>query len=166
MSALNEQTKPLARSEGLVVQELSNEVLVYDLERDKAHCLNQTAALVWKHCDGKNSVSEIAQILAKESGLPVEQEVVWLALDQLGKAQLLPDKVTKMPDNLRNSRRALLKKIGLATAIALPAVTSILAPAAYAQASCVGIGAGCLPPPSPPATTCCPGLTCTAGVCK
>src|SRR6266571_4556339 len=36
---------PLARKEGLVVKEVSGEVLLYDLDRDKAHCLNQTAAL-------------------------------------------------------------------------------------------------------------------------
>ncbi len=39
---------PHGRKDGLVVKELGNETLVYDLERDEAHCLNQTAALVWK----------------------------------------------------------------------------------------------------------------------
>ena len=39
---------PVARKSGLVVQEMPDEVLVYDLNSNKAHCLNQTAASVWK----------------------------------------------------------------------------------------------------------------------
>ena len=35
---------PIARSNGLVVQEMPDEVLVYDLDSNKAHCLNETAA--------------------------------------------------------------------------------------------------------------------------
>jgi hypothetical protein len=40
MKQARRQTKPLARKEGLVIQELPDEVLVYDLDRDRAHCLN------------------------------------------------------------------------------------------------------------------------------
>ena len=31
---------PVARQKDLIVRELSDEVLVYDLNTDKAHCLN------------------------------------------------------------------------------------------------------------------------------
>ena len=58
--------KPHARKEGLVVKELPDELLVYDLERHRAHCLNPTAALVWKHSDGQTSVEEIATLLHAE----------------------------------------------------------------------------------------------------
>lgn len=34
------QSTPLARREELVVPELADEVLVYDLRQHKAHCLN------------------------------------------------------------------------------------------------------------------------------
>ncbi len=37
---------PLARHEGLVVQKLDGEVLIYDLQRHRAHCLNSTAAAI------------------------------------------------------------------------------------------------------------------------
>ena len=126
METTAEQIKPQARSEGLVIQELSDEVLVYDLERDKAHCLNQTAAIVWQNCDGKTSVSELAQILSKESGLPADEKVVWLALEQLGKARLMPERIT--PPMKKMSRRDVMRKVGLVTIVALPLVTSILAP--------------------------------------
>ncbi|HEY0004483.1 MAG TPA: hypothetical protein VGB17_06700, partial [Pyrinomonadaceae bacterium] len=51
---------PLARKEGLVVRELADELLVYDTRRDRAHCLNKTASLVWQRCDGLTSTSEMA----------------------------------------------------------------------------------------------------------
>jgi hypothetical protein len=146
MPTIAEQTKPLARSEGLVIQDLPDEVLVYDLERDKAHCLNQTAAIVWKHCDGKTSVSALAQILAKESGLPVDDEVVWLALEQLNKARLLPEALPISGEKRRISRRDVMKKVGLVTVVALPLVTSILAPT-VAQAGPV-CGQPCTPGPN------------------
>ncbi|MBV9278705.1 MAG: hypothetical protein JOZ41_01360, partial [Chloroflexi bacterium] len=44
---------PRARKNGLIVRELEDEVLVYDLERHRAHCLNRAAGLVWKHADGE-----------------------------------------------------------------------------------------------------------------
>ena len=62
--------KPQVRKDGLVVKELPEEMLVYDLERHRAHCLNQTAALVWKHCDGQTSAKEIATLLKKELKAP------------------------------------------------------------------------------------------------
>src|SRR5207248_2525045 len=37
--------RPSARQDRLVVQELSDEVLVYDLDRHRAHCLNRAASL-------------------------------------------------------------------------------------------------------------------------
>ena len=58
--------KPRTRTEGLIVRELPDELLVYDLERHRAHCLNPTAALVFKHCNGRRSVAQIARILRRE----------------------------------------------------------------------------------------------------
>ena len=54
---------PEARREDIVVQELPDETLVYDLKRHKALCLNRAAGLVWKHCDGRTSVAEMAVLL-------------------------------------------------------------------------------------------------------
>src|ERR1044072_581435 len=89
MKKEREESLPGARKEGLVVQHLSDEVLIYDQQRHKAHCLNETAALIWMRCDGKTTVSSMAQDLSKQTGTRVGEEVVWLALDQLGKSSLL-----------------------------------------------------------------------------
>ena len=45
-----DQYLPAAREARLLVRELAEEVLVYDEEGHRAHCLNRTAALVWKSC--------------------------------------------------------------------------------------------------------------------
>ena len=55
---------PQARHEALITKEADGELLVYDEQRDRAHCLNETAAAVWRLCDGHTTVSEIAQAIA------------------------------------------------------------------------------------------------------
>ena len=106
--------KPQARDAGLVIEELDDELLVYDLERHKAHCLNSTAALVWRQCDGKTGVDGIAAHLRTETRMPIDDEVVLVALRKLGKANLLRERVT-MPKAFEfgSSRRDLLKKLAL-----------------------------------------------------
>ena len=63
MKESNNHAMPRARQEKLLVHELTDEVLVYDLKRHKAHSLNKTAALVWQRCDGKSGVTEITRLL-------------------------------------------------------------------------------------------------------
>src|SRR5207302_9341317 len=46
---------PTAREEALVVEDLADETLVYDLDRDKAHSLNATAAAVDRKSTRLNS---------------------------------------------------------------------------------------------------------------
>ena len=150
---------PEARKEGLVVQELSGEVLVYDRERNKAHCLNSTAARVWEYCDGKTSVAQIARAIEGEINAPVDEDVIWLGVEQLSKIHLLQEHA-KLPEHKSGlSRREVMKRIGLAAAVALPVVTSIVAPRAVQAATCGGPGAPCTT-----SAQCCSGL-CSAGMC-
>jgi hypothetical protein len=128
---------PLARKKGLIVKEVADEVLVYDLDRNKAHCLNPAAALIWEHCDGKKGIDEIATRVASATGMSADREVVLLALTQLGKAGLLEGETLRVDRASGLSRRDLIKRIGVA-AVAVPLVTSILAPTASATTSCGG----------------------------
>lgn len=128
---MNSPQFPVARKTGLVVQEVPDEVLVYDLETNEAHCLNRTAATVWQSCNGQNSISDIATIV----GSNASDELVWLAIDQLNENNLL--EVEMKADFAGQSRRDVLKKIGLAAVIALPVVASLVAPKnAMAFVSC------------------------------
>jgi hypothetical protein len=130
--------KPEKRRDGLVVKELGEEVLVYDLQAHKAHCLNPSAARVFKRCDGATSIRTITRSLRDELGTGVDEAWVWLALDRLGKAGLLEGRVGPPSGDVRVSRRELVRKAGLGLAVLLPLVTSMVAPTpAEAAATCV-----------------------------
>jgi hypothetical protein len=132
--------KPEARRDGLVVKEVADEVLVYDLEAHRAHCLNRTAAVVFKHCDGRTSVAQIANHVRREMDAPADEAVVWLALDQIEKAGLLQERVVPRSGPARYSRREVMRRVGVAggLAVLVPMVTSILAPTPVeAAATCV-----------------------------
>ena len=148
---------PHARAEGLVAEELPDEMLVYDLDRHKAHCLNHTAAMVWKHCDGKTPVRDIALILRDQLNTPVDEEIVWFSLDQLSKAHLLREPVKRTSSKPGLSRRELIRRVGITAALAVPLVTTILAPTAFAALSC---GQFSCDPTQPPANQCNPAAGC------
>ena len=80
---------PRLRADGLVIHELPDEVLVYDKLRDQAHCLNQTAALVWRACDGQCAPEEIARKLTTQLAVAVSEDLVLLTLFQLEAIHLL-----------------------------------------------------------------------------
>lgn len=152
---------PVARKEGLVIQETTQEVLVFDLTSNKAHCLNQTAAFVWKSCNGNNSIPEITRLFENETGVAVHEDLIWLAIDQLNEKNLLENEpASKFAGR---SRREVIKKIGLATVVALPIVASLTAPtSALASTSCACVGPGdCLTQTTCPSTVNCNG----SGIC-
>lgn len=123
---MNNSQKPEARQDGLVIQDMPEEILVYDLGTNKAHCLNQTAAFVWKACDGKNTVTDIASLFSNKTDGIINEDLVWLAIDQLNEKNLLK---TEMVSKFQGeTRRSVIKKIGLAAVIALPVVASLAAP--------------------------------------
>ena len=138
---MNSSQKPIARRDGLVVQEMPDEVLVFDTETNKAHCLNQTAAFVWKACDGKNSVADITKMFGNESGKSVQEDLVWLAIDQLNENNLLAENLKA--DFKGQTRREVIKKIGLAAVVGLPLVASLVAPTAALAVACSGTVASC-----------------------
>jgi len=139
---MNSSRNPLARREGLVIQEMPDEVLVYDTSANKAHCLNKTAAFVWKSCDGSHSITDIAKLMENEFGANVPDDLVWLAIDQLGKDDLLEASEAVPTAANGISRREVIRRIGIASVIALPVVASLVAPSsALASVSC-----GCINP--------------------
>jgi hypothetical protein len=156
MKQARNQTKPLARKEGLVIQELPDEVLVYDLERDRAHCLNQTAAFVWQHCDGRTSAGEIARSLGKKVNAPVDEKVVWFAIDQLGRNHLMATLPVPPPFVAGLNRREMVRALGIAAAVAVPVVASIVAPTPAQATTCVALGGSCAG-----GQICCLGSSCS-----
>jgi|GEM_PF-535700 len=151
---------PNVRSEGLVITDLDDEILVYDKARDKAHCLNQTAALVWKYSNGKRTVSEIAAAMEKKLGSPVDEQIVWFALGQLEQDHLLENAVP-VPNQIAGvTRREFVKQMGVAAiVISVPRVISMTAPESTLATSCIPDGGSCTS-----AAQCC-GLSCINNTC-
>jgi hypothetical protein len=169
--------KPRARRSGLLLRELPDELLVYDLERHHAHCLNRTAALVFRHADGSRAPAELVRLL----GPNASGEIVTLALGQLAAAGLLepPQGEGEHVGAERISRREGARRIGLAAALLLPAVATIVAPTPVeAAATCVKdcqgqtIGTPCSTLGNTPCTNSCSnpgfcsGTTCSTGACS
>jgi hypothetical protein len=155
------ESTPLARTSDIVVLEVQDETLVYDLRISQAHCLNETAASVWKHCDGKNTASDISKLIGLEHNTLVSDDFVQLALDQLWERSLLADGVVKAPS--ASSRREMIKRVGMATVIAAPIVASILVPSSvHAAGSCsCGSPGACITQSMCPNTNNCNG----SGIC-
>lgn len=154
------------RERHLVIDELPDEVLVYDLDRHKAHCLNQTAALVWQHCDGKSSPSRIARRLTKKLRAPFNEDFVWLALRQLERLHLLEQSISLPPELLGMSRRQLIRNLGLVATVAVPLVTSIVAPTAAEASTCIASGHSCSTSIMCCSVLGCNGMPGAGGVCN
>jgi hypothetical protein len=132
--------QPHARKKGLIVQELEDETLVYDLESHRASCLNRAASLVWRRCDGRTPPAEMAARLGAELPVPADEEVVRLAIRELGRAGLLRQwPLAKEGDAPRCSRRELARRLGLVGGLTLllPLVEAVVAPTPAMAASCV-----------------------------
>lgn len=154
---------PRMREHGLIIDDLPDEVLVYDLDRHEAHCLNRSAALVWRCCDGGSSPAKIARRLTVELDAPFSEDLVLLALNQLEKFHLL-EQDTAMPVQFAAlSRRQMVRRLGLAAAVAVPLVTSIVAPTAVQAATCVQPGQPCNPNLACCSVLGCSGLNNTCG---
>lgn len=135
---------PVARRESLVVQELPDELLIYDLKNEKAFCLNKTSALVWQECGGRKTVTEISRTVGEKLNKNVDQEIVWLALDELKKNDLLANGQRIEITFGGISRREAIKKAGFASLIALPLISALVAPTAAMAAS--GAAVACVNP--------------------
>jgi hypothetical protein len=131
--------KPVARQQGLLCEVIGDETVVFDRKSQKAYRLNPSATIVWRHCDGKTSVEELARILQRELKLTEPAEpLVEMALQKIESLGLLegPSGVT---------RRQMGRKIAVAAAL-IPAVAAITVPTPARASS----GGGSPPPPPPP----------------
>jgi hypothetical protein len=125
--------KPKSRRAGLILQELPDELLIYDQKTHRAQCLNASAASVFRLADGSRAIPEIARDASESLGAPLDEDMVWLALAELDENDLLETPLSR--DVPRPTRREVLA-VGAATgaaAVMLPMVLAITAPTpAYA----------------------------------
>ena len=156
---------PQARQDRLVVQKLGDEAIIYDEQRNHIHRLNPTAALVWRHCDGRRTAGDLALVVQGELGSPVTEEMVWLALDRLEKEHLLQDRLVRPEEALQITRRQMLRKAALVggATLLLPVVQSMVAPT---PAMAVSLGCATRGQTTQPGRPCCAGLRVRRGRCS
>jgi len=140
------------RRQRLVVRELQDEVLAYDLSSHRASCLNRGAAEVFRACDGRRSPAEIASVAGERLDTRVGEPYVELALERLVRSGLVEPAPVRSP-----GRRAALRRLVATAALALPAVTTVLAPEPAEAQTCLANGSACAS-----SSQCCSGC-CMAG---
>ena len=151
----------------VVVEELIDEVLVYDRRGDVAHCLSEIAATVWRTCEGGATLDEVAeQIVARDLAGSSDEamELADTAVAELVEKGLLE---TSGVGASRVSRRQALRRmagVGAAAVVAPLVVSAAVPNSAAAVGSCAGLGVGCFSANS--VSNCCPMLYCNnSSVC-
>ncbi len=129
---------PVARTENLHLEQLPDELIVYDTACNKAHCLSPTAASVWRNCDGQKTAEDISVQLQKE-GIGADKEMVWMTLHRLSKLNLLAEKIVLPQNAILSSRRDLMKKVAAAGGVFVVLTATIAAPTVARASSGGGV---------------------------
>ena len=132
------EIQPLARTAGLLAEEVDGELLVYDDQRDLACRLNRSAALVWQNSDGQRTVTDLVEVLSEDLGELADEDMVMVALDTLAEHGLIQSGYElRDADASRLNRRRFLRRVGVvgAAAISVPVVHSMVVPTPAAAAS-------------------------------
>jgi hypothetical protein len=152
---------PRAITTDLSVHELPDEVLVYDPKSEKSHCLNRTAAAVWRACDGTRDVAAIGRAASETMAQVLPSEVVELAMGQLYRRGLIDQGPKARRDDRGLSRREALRYF--AAACALPLICTVQAQAQNFLRAKIGDPCGLV---TPSAVSICPGESlCCDGQC-
>lgn len=118
---------PNARTNDILIQSLNDETLIYDLTTDKSYCLNSTSKIIFAACNGKTTLEQ----LKLQHDVP--EEIIFLALDDLRKNNLLAEDYSSPFAGM--TRREVIRRVGLASMITLPIISSLTVPSALSAAS-------------------------------
>jgi hypothetical protein len=129
---------PRAREDGLLVETIGEELLLYDRESHTAHCLTPIAASVWRHCDGEHDVTKLAQLAGAHESLVAE------ALHELRERELVDAEPELMPSESVvagvSRREAIIRvaRYGAAAAAGSMIFSATAATPAMASSGCGG----------------------------
>src|SRR6266487_978195 len=109
---------------------------VFNHQQQQAYALNTTSALVWQHCDGHTTPEQLTELVRQKFNVSRVQaeQLTWLALDELGKANLLEAEVARpRPLSSKLTRRQMLTTFATA-GVALAVVPMVALVTAQARA--------------------------------
>ena len=116
---------PVAKK-NILVEELPDETLVYDLDRHRAHCLNPTAAFLLTQANGERDLEDLSRLAEAEFGENTTAEVVQLGMERLQRARLVEWEGADTPET-GISRKDAIRRLAL-VGLVLPAVMTIVTP--------------------------------------
>jgi len=121
--------------DGVVTEDVADEMIVYDERTDVACRLNRSAALVWRNCDGKRTLPDLTRVLEADLGDVADEDMVLVALDSLAEHGLIESGYERRDATAsRLSRRRFFRRVGVA-AVSIPVVASMAVPMPAAAAS-------------------------------
>lgn len=145
---------PVSKTNDVVVQETGDELLIYNLATNRAFALNETSTVVYRACDGETNFEELKR------RTNFTDDLVYLALDELKRHDLITGYEPRR--HFKGlTRREAVRRVGLASIIALPVISSIVSPAAV-NAQSVGCANRGLPNDQ---GTCPSGQRCIGAAC-
>jgi DNA-binding transcriptional ArsR family regulator len=124
------QQRPVARRDGILIERLGDEVVVYDSASHTAHALAGSAAVVWEACTGERTAEDLA------GALGLEPAIVERALTELAECGLLDGEPARSAYVSRRDAMRRFAKIGGA-AFAAPLIYSVAVGPATAAASTI-----------------------------
>jgi len=111
---------------------------VFDHQQQQAYALNTTSALVLQHCDGLTTPEQLVELLRQNFNVSRAQaeQLTWLTLDELGKANLLEAEVARpRPLSSKLTRRQMLTTFATAgAALAVVPMVELVTAQARAEA--------------------------------
>ena len=111
---------------------------VFDHQQQQAYALNTTSALVWQHCDGQTTPEQLMELVRQNCNVSRAQaeQLTWLTLDELGKANLLEAEVARpRPLSSKLTRRQMLTTFATAgVALAVVPMVALVTTQARAEA--------------------------------
>jgi hypothetical protein len=155
MADIKRPENPTARSENLLIEDVAGELLIYDVSNNRAHCLNESAAAIWKHCDGSQSIDKLANHLFPKLEASDARQLVGVGVERLRRRHLV-ESAPAAAATVDLSKRQLLKKVAIlaaAAGVVAPLVSTVVAPTAAYAFSCMPSGFPCSSP-----FQCCSGL--------
>src|SRR6266516_7060700 len=109
---------------------------LFDHQQQQAYALNTTSALVWQHCDVHTTPEQLTELVRQKFNVSRAQgeQLTWLALDELGKANLVEAEVARpRPLSSNLTRRQMLTTFAT-TGVALAVVPMVALVTAQARA--------------------------------
>jgi hypothetical protein len=110
------------------VEAAGDGLAVRNLDQDTTYILNSTTAMIWQQCDGQTNHAALAERVERDFGVGHEpaEEMVSLALEELGQADLLREREVMAAAPSRRQLLRTLAAAGLSVAL-LPVAAPVTA---------------------------------------